>query len=539
MAGAAVVSGCVVNPQMGQPGVAPAPPAGFTSVFDNPNPCSNNLRNVGAVAGGFVGAIAGRYLGNSRGGNSRRQMALGAVLGTGFGAAIGHVLDTRRCTLYNIAQANRLSLATAPLTAANLGVSAGNSQVAHQSLGLDVQLRDQLGEFEPGTAQLTPEARQYFAQIAQQYAPATLAANLPPGSTAAQTQAVQGRKVLIVGHTDENDAVTGADLATLSQQRALAVARIFAERGVPAGNIEYQGAGDTQPIASNSTAQGREDNARVEIVDLPDLDTLKIYVAQRTANPANFQAAQSASPAAQTAGSEAPSAAQTTGGPPATAAPSGTNPVGESPKQGGVGSVAQRRKEAQGAAGISYGFDGQPLNTTYAVDLGPSVDHSLFSLVPTANAAAPVLIGPCLADRPHRSTAILNLQTQQVLAVDNALPGLYGQPWEGTQGKSTVALLHVYVPMDSAAPVPAVTVEFYRVETHHGHRHPKELAVVRDAPVNVYRGGSATLYRVFMSGPAQCLDIDVPLKAQSGHGLVIYPFKGKEFGAHGIYFSKG
>jgi outer membrane protein OmpA-like peptidoglycan-associated protein len=409
-------------------------------------------------------------------------------------------------------------------------MSAGSSQAANQTVGLDVQLRDQEGEFEPGTPQLTPEAQQYFAQIAQQYAPATLSAQLPAGSTPAQMQAVQQRKVLIVGHTDESDAVAGADLARLSQERALAVAQVFAAHGVPAQNIEYQGAGDTQPIASNATAQGRADNARVEIVDVPDIDTLKSYVARRTANSADFQTAQTAAPVSQTTGSGAPSTAPAAqaGEPPVAVAASG-NPVRESPRRGEVRTSVP-----------SYGFDGQPLNGAYVVNLGPAVDHSAFSLVSVANAAEPVLIGSCLTDRPHSSTAILNLATHQALTIDDALPAMYGEPWEGTQGESAVALLHVYVPKDSAAPVPSVTVEFYRLETHQGRRHAKELAVVRDAPVNVYRGGNGILYRVFLNGPAaQCLDIDVPANAQSGHGLVIYLSKGRELGAHGIYVSKG
>jgi outer membrane protein OmpA-like peptidoglycan-associated protein len=521
---AAVISACAVNPQTGQPEVAPGVRAQFTSVFDSPNPCSNNMRNIGAVTGGILGAIAGHYLGSNG-----RQVALGAALGTGFGALIGHGLDSRRCTLYRVAQTNHLSLASVPLTAGNLGMSAGSSQAANQTVGLDVQLRDQEGEFEPGTAQLTPQAQQYFAQIAQQYAPATLSAQLPAGSTPAQEQAVQQRKVLIVGHTDESDAVAGADLARLSQDRALAVAQVFAAHGVPAQNIEYQGAGDTEPIASNATAQGRADNARVEIVDVPDLNTLKSYVAQRTANPADFQTAQTGSPASQTTGSETPSTPQTArASEPPQAVASSRNPTRESPKRAEVRTPVP-----------SYGFDGQPLHAAYVVHLGPPVDHSLFSLVPAANAAEPVLIGSCLTDRPHSSTAILNLATHQALTIDDALPAMYGEPWEGTQGESAVALLHVYVPKDSAAPVPGVTVEFYRVRTYQGHQHTKELAVVRDAPVNVYRGGNGILYRVFLNGPAQCLDIDVPANAQSGHGLVIYLSKGRELGAHGIYVSKG
>jgi hypothetical protein len=95
--------------------------------------------------------------------------------------------------------------------------------------------------------------------------------------------------VLIVGHTDENDSSLGADPATLSQQRAKAVAKVFADQGVPVQNIFYQGAGDTLPIAPNTTDQGREENQRVQIVDVPTEKDLQQFLSARTADPANYR----------------------------------------------------------------------------------------------------------------------------------------------------------------------------------------------------------------------------------------------------------
>jgi outer membrane protein OmpA-like peptidoglycan-associated protein len=457
-------------------------------------------------------------------GKNNAQLLLGAVIGSGLGGLIGHTLDDRRCALYKVAQANHLALASATITPAKLGVTASAAATAGQVLGLDVQLRNQDGEFEPGTAELTPEARTYFAQIADQYVPKTLLARLPANATAAQRQAVEHRKVLIVGHADESDAVPGIDLAKLSQERAYAVAEVFKTRGVLADDIEYQGAGDALPIAPGATSQGRADNARVQIVDLPDLETLKVYVAQRTADPADFQIARSAA-AAGSATNETPTA------------PLPQAPPIQAPQEPAM--AAQRGSLARGPSVAAYGFDGQPLNADYSVNLGAPEEHSMFSLVATANAAAPVLVGSCLADHPRRSTEIRNLATGQALSIDAALPGLYGQPWEGTQGQSAIALLHVYVPRDAAAPVPSVTVEFYRMEMEGGQRRARLLRVVHDASVNVYRGRDAILYRVFVQSPAQCLDIDVPARAESAHGIVIYPSAGKEFAAHGIYVSKG
>lgn len=68
--------------------------------------------------------------------------------------------------------------------------------------------------------------------------------------------------ILIRGHTDN----TGTDVINLelSQQRANAVLDALAELGVPAESMRTEGAGSTDPIASNDTEEGRAENRRIE-----------------------------------------------------------------------------------------------------------------------------------------------------------------------------------------------------------------------------------------------------------------------------------
>lgn len=72
------------------------------------------------------------------------------------------------------------------------------------------------------------------------------------------------RPITIMGHTDS----VGDDEKNqqLSQQRAEAVRNYMTSHGVPEDRIQAQGLGESQPVASNKSAEGRANNRRVEIV---------------------------------------------------------------------------------------------------------------------------------------------------------------------------------------------------------------------------------------------------------------------------------
>lgn len=70
-------------------------------------------------------------------------------------------------------------------------------------------------------------------------------------------------KVEVGGHTDSQ----GSDAYNqgLSEQRANSVMKYLVSRGIDAGRITAKGYGETQPVDSNETADGREANRRVEL----------------------------------------------------------------------------------------------------------------------------------------------------------------------------------------------------------------------------------------------------------------------------------
>ncbi|HEX5637428.1 MAG TPA: OmpA family protein, partial [Gammaproteobacteria bacterium] len=73
--------------------------------------------------------------------------------------------------------------------------------------------------------------------------------------------------VAVAGHTD--NVGTDSSNQSLSQQRAQSVASYLKTRGVVDARIDVIGMGESQPIADNNTAAGREQNRRVELTLVP------------------------------------------------------------------------------------------------------------------------------------------------------------------------------------------------------------------------------------------------------------------------------
>lgn len=73
-------------------------------------------------------------------------------------------------------------------------------------------------------------------------------------------------RIRITGHTDN----VGSDEANLklSEGRAYSVRQAMIDRGIDANRIEAEGKGESEPIATNDTEEGRQQNRRVEFVIL-------------------------------------------------------------------------------------------------------------------------------------------------------------------------------------------------------------------------------------------------------------------------------
>ncbi len=71
---------------------------------------------------------------------------------------------------------------------------------------------------------------------------------------------------MLAGHTDNTGTEKYND--ALSVRRAKAVGSyLTGERGIPPNRLIVKGYGESAPIATNDTAEGRAKNRRVEILD--------------------------------------------------------------------------------------------------------------------------------------------------------------------------------------------------------------------------------------------------------------------------------
>jgi outer membrane protein OmpA-like peptidoglycan-associated protein len=115
--------------------------------------------------------------------------------------------------------------------------------------GLIVNMSDVL--FDTGKYTLRPAAREKLARIS------------------GIVQAHPGLKLAVEGHTD---SVGSDDLnQRLSERRAETVRDYLLKQGLPSDAITAKGFGESQPIADNNTASGRQQNRRVEMVVSGDI----------------------------------------------------------------------------------------------------------------------------------------------------------------------------------------------------------------------------------------------------------------------------
>lgn len=467
----------------------------FKDTFTSLDPCSNNARNIGVVAGGVVGGIIGHQIGDI-------GAPIGAIVGASIGGFIGHDMDNRRCELHKISQKYEIPIQSQPIELGEAGINPKNNKEYGEkdALGLKVNLQDTGKQFLTGSSKLTPKAEEYFTAIAASYSPA--AGDAKDKKT---NDIFAKRQILIIGHTDDVGNSNGN--AVLAEKRAIEVAKIFEKQGINKSNIHYQGAGETQPIADNRTEEGRSKNRRAEIIDLPDQAALYAYLAHRKPVIAFYRTT--------------------------TPLQRATTEKRDSPSDNVV--VKAPSSKAMDKSYQNWTFGGQQLTSTNAVvsigDLTPEKEKFAWaSLVGISTAKADtynVYESSCAYDRPRESKGVKSLATNKeiTLKTQDYLPGLNNTVWMGIAGQHTVAITDVAVTRDGSIPTKNPEVYFYKANALSKSSKPDIKTI---AHANAYHGKNGVLYRLFLTdkaSPVQCMDIVMPHRApfEAQSGYIIYP----------------
>lgn len=135
------------------------------------------------------------------------------------------------------------------------GVAHNEVQISATANSINLEISEAI-LFAPASDDLTAEGEQVLKKLA--------------GSLVAYPF-----RLSVEGHTD-NIQISSARFPSnweLSTSRANKVTRKLIDYGYPTASIRSIGYGDTQPLADNTTAEGRAKNRRVSItMDLPDTD---------------------------------------------------------------------------------------------------------------------------------------------------------------------------------------------------------------------------------------------------------------------------
>ncbi|MBL8576256.1 MAG: OmpA family protein [Mesorhizobium sp.] len=178
----------------------------------------------GAALGAGLGALAGMAVGGSR--NAQRNAVLiGAGVGALTGGAIGATMDRNEADLRRQLQGTGVSV-----------TRVGDQVVLNMPSDIT---------FDVSQDAIKPSFRETL------------------NSVAIVLNRYQQTVVDIFGHTDSTGSV--AYNMALSERRALSVANYLAQQGVDSRRFAVTGFGPNRPIATNSTAEGRALNRRVEI----------------------------------------------------------------------------------------------------------------------------------------------------------------------------------------------------------------------------------------------------------------------------------
>ncbi len=176
---------------------------------------------IGGAGGGVVGAVIGRAAGNT---------AMGAIIGAAVGGAAGAIIGRKMDK-----QAEEMQKVLGNETA----------EVKREGEGIVILFKEKV-LFGFDRSDLNTSAQTNLNKLVE------------------VLQKYPDTNIEIIGHTDSKGSDTYNQ--SLSERRANAVATYLKGQGVGSTRLTTKGMGESDPVASNDTEEGRAQNRRVEFV---------------------------------------------------------------------------------------------------------------------------------------------------------------------------------------------------------------------------------------------------------------------------------
>lgn len=198
-----------------------------TDPYTGESKISNTALGTGIGAG--IGAIGGLFIAKATDNDARKGALIGAGVGALSGAGIGYYMDAQETEIRQQLQGSGVSV-----------TRAGDNIILNMPSNIT---------FDVGQSVVKPSFYD------------------PLRAVAIVLRKYNRTIVDIVGHTDSTGSAQSNQ--TLSEERALAVAKFVNTLGVDGRRMRVVGMGENQPIASNNTNDGRAQNRRVEIKIAP------------------------------------------------------------------------------------------------------------------------------------------------------------------------------------------------------------------------------------------------------------------------------
>ncbi len=181
------------------------------------------------VGGAIIGGIIGGIVANNTGNRSTGRTAVGVIGGAAVGGAIGNAMDKKEEQIRQISSER--------------DVKAMEVERLREDL-LRVSVSSE-ASFAFDRADIKPEFKPTLDRVAE------------------VLRGDPNVRITIIGFTDSVGSETYNQ--RLSERRAQATADYLISRGVSSSQILSRGLGESEPRASNATAEGRAQNRRVEI----------------------------------------------------------------------------------------------------------------------------------------------------------------------------------------------------------------------------------------------------------------------------------